>query len=109
MRLSRTNRSHQVGLQHNHALDIEPDVRLSPHPALHGFMPLVRVILVRYLSMVWGSERPGIDTEQSESSVAGTSRSVRPGSASWADVDDGGFPNSARRAVFATIPRSSTR
>jgi hypothetical protein len=23
----------------------EPDVRLSPHPALHRFMPLVRVIL----------------------------------------------------------------
>jgi len=38
----------------------EPDVRLSPHPALHRFMPLVRVILPLWRSsMVWGYGHAG--------------------------------------------------
>jgi hypothetical protein len=37
--LSRRNPSHQEALQHNHALNIQPDVRLPPHPALHEPMP----------------------------------------------------------------------
>ena len=42
----------------------EPDVRLSPHPALHRFMPLVRVILLsRRSSMVWGCGRAGSGIE----------------------------------------------
>src|SRR5438034_8713522 len=37
----------------------EPDVRLPPHPALHVFMPLVRVTLSSARStMVWGCGRP---------------------------------------------------
>src|SRR5664280_1816782 len=106
--LSRENAESKTHLQHNHALDIQPDVRFSPHPALHGFMPLVRVILVRCSSMAWGFERPGSDTEQSGSIVAGTSRLCRHEFASWTDGDDGDFPNSARRAVFAASRRSST-
>jgi hypothetical protein len=35
-RLTRTNRSHRVGLQHNHVLDIQPDVTVSRHPAPTG-------------------------------------------------------------------------
>jgi len=54
MRLSRTNRSHQVGLQHNHALDIQPGVQIPRHPALHGVMPLAGVILLSGSSMAWG-------------------------------------------------------
>src|ERR1019366_10547902 len=42
----------------------EPDVRLSPHPALHRFMPLVRVILPSWRSpMVWGFWCAGSDIE----------------------------------------------
>ena len=42
----------------------EPDVRLSPHPALHRFMPLVRVILPSWRSpMVWGCEHAGSGIE----------------------------------------------
>ena len=42
----------------------EPDVRLSPHPALHRFMPLVRVILSSWRSsMVWGCGRAGSGIE----------------------------------------------
>ena len=42
----------------------EPDVRLSPHPALHRFMPPMRVILLSWCSpMVWGCEHAGSDIE----------------------------------------------
>jgi hypothetical protein len=42
----------------------EPDVRLSPHPALHRFMPLVRVIFPSWrLPMVWGCEHAGSGIE----------------------------------------------
>ena len=42
----------------------EPDVRLSPHPALHRFMPLVRVIPPSWRSpMVWGFWRSGSGIE----------------------------------------------
>jgi hypothetical protein len=38
----------------------EPDVRLSPHPALHRFMPPVRAVLSSVRSsMVWGCGRAG--------------------------------------------------
>jgi hypothetical protein len=42
----------------------EPDVRLSPHPALHRFMPLVRVILPSWRSpmvLSYGHAGSGIE------------------------------------------------
>src|ERR1035437_7573450 len=54
----------QAGLPHNRARDIQPDKRLSPHPALHVFTPLVRVIPV--------SDPPPIGAASSASPVPGT-------------------------------------
>jgi len=73
----------------------EPDVQLSLHPALHGFMPLVRVSLVPRSPMAWGCERLGIGSVQPPPSVAETSRHRRRGSPSVRESGGESFPNSA--------------
>ncbi len=88
----------------------EPDVRLSPHSALHVFMPLVRVLPVSARStMVWGSWCPGSGIARWRPLVVGTSRSLRRGSANRAESAGPRCAYSARRAGCGASRRSARR